>query len=53
MDDSGHTEKKEAEETRADGAEERKMEGELEQAERDPFSYNPVDEFGKDGGEKK
>ena len=52
-DDSGHTEKKEAEETRADGAEERKMEGELEQAERDPFSYNPVDEFGKDGGEKK
>ena len=44
---------KEAEETRADGAEERKMEGELEQAERDPFSYNPVDEFGKDGGEKK
>ena len=38
---------------RADGAEERKMEGELEQAERDPFSYNPVDEFGKDGGEKK
>ena len=35
------------------GAEERKMEGELEQAERDPFSYNPVDEFGKDGGEKK
>ena len=52
-DDSGHTGKKEAEETRADGAEERKMEGELEQAERDPFSYNPVDEFGKDGGEKK
>ena len=45
-DDSGHTEKKEAEETRADGAEERKMEGELEQAERDTFSYNPVDEFG-------
>ena len=34
-DDSGHTEKKEAEETRADGAEERKMEGELEQAERE------------------
>ena len=52
-DDSGHTGKKEAEETRADGAEERKMEEELEQAERDPFSYNPVDEFGKDGGEKK
>ena len=52
-DDSGHNEKKEAEETRADGAEERKMEEELEQAERDPFSYNPVDEFGKDGGEKK
>ena len=26
---------------------------ELEQAERDPFSYNPVDEFGKDGGEQK
>ena len=52
-DDSGHTGKKEAEETRADGAEERKMEEELEQAERDPFSCNPVDEFGKDGGEKK
>lgn len=36
-DDSGHTEKKEAEETRADGAEERKMEGELEQAEPGPL----------------
>ena len=31
----------------------RSIQTELEQAERDPFSYNPVDEFGKDGGEKK
>ena len=31
----------------------RSIQAELEQAERDPFSYNPVDEFGKVGGEKK
>ena len=52
-DDSGHTEKKETEETCADGAEERKEEEKQEQAERDPSSCTPADESGMDGGEKK
>lgn len=52
-DDSGHTEKKETEETCADGAEERKEEEKQEQAERDPSSCTPADESGMDGVEKK
>ena len=49
--DSGSSVKKDAEEDRTEDAEERKKES--GQTEQDPFSYNPVEEYGKDGEEKK
>ena len=48
---SGSSVKKDAEEDRTEDAEERKKES--GQTEQDPFSYNPVEEYGKDGEEKK